>query len=385
MCTFLYVLLKNSILGIGYRVMKIKKVQQKEERLWNLLSKEDCMKNLEAEEFNRITVSFYKYVEIKNPQEMRDNLWRRWNELGCLGRIYIAREGINAQMSVPEHNWETFKKELYEIPEFTNIPFKIGIIQDSKSFWKLAITVKKNIVADGLHFGEYDIENVGTHLTAEEFNAAMEDPDTIVVDMRNQYESEIGHFDGAMCHDVDTFRDQLPMVADDISDKKDKKLLLYCTGGIRCEKASAYFKHKGFTDVNQLHGGVIAYKHQVEKQGLENKFLGANYVFDGRDKERIGDQIISHCHQCGTKSDRHVNCANKSCNLLFLQCEDCEEKNTKACSKKCKKIASWSPEKQKQYYKRHGKSSQKKFSKSLRPKKIRAKKSPWELLKNIFA
>ncbi len=340
---------------------------------------------MNTETFDRVTVSFYRYVEISNPREMRDNLWRRWNELGCLGRIYIAREGINAQMSVPEHNWETFKTELHAISEFADIPFKVGIYQDSKSFWKLAITVKKNNVADGLDFGEYDIENIGKHLSAAEFNTAMNDPETVVVDMRNQYESEIGHFDNAMCHDVDTFRDQLPMVADDIADKKDKKLLLYCTGGIRCEKASAYFKDKGFRDVNQLHGGVIAYKHQVEKEGLENKFLGANYVFDGRDKERIGDQIISNCHQCGDKSDRHVNCANKSCNLLFLQCESCEERMSRTCTKKCKKIANMSPERQRNYYKKHRNGSQKKFSKSLRLKQVLAQKSFLQKITSIFS
>ena len=352
---------------------KSKKI--KKEVLKNLLCKKDAQKIVDAENFERVTVSFYKYIEIKDTQKMRDNLWRAWSKLNCFGRIYIATEGINAQMSVPEHNWEQFKKDLYAISEFDNVPFKIGIIQDSKSFWKLAITVKKNIVADGLEFGEYDIENIGKHLTAADFNAAMNNPETVVVDMRNQYESEIGHFDGAMCHDVDTFRDQLPMVADDIADKKHKKLLLYCTGGIRCEKASAYFKGKGFTDVNQLHGGVIAYKHQVEEQGLENKFLGSNYVFDGRDKENIGGQIISHCHQCGELSDRHVNCKNKSCNLLFLQCEKCAEKMTTACSKKCKRVASWSDEKQKKYYRKHSTGSQKQFSKSLRPKQSLAKKS----------
>lgn len=358
--------------------------KRKKEQLRNLLSKEQGLAKVAKEDFERVTVSFYRYVEIPNPQEKRDELWRRWNELGCLGRIYIAREGINAQMSVPEHNWDTFVAELHAQKEFKDIPFKIGLVQDSKSFWKLAITVKKNIVADGLDFGEYDLSNIGKHLTAAEFNAAMNDPETVVVDMRNQYESEIGHFKGAMCHDVDTFRDQLPMVAKDIADKKDKKLLLYCTGGIRCEKASAYFKDKGFKDVNQLLGGVIAYKHQVDEQGLENKFRGANYVFDGRDKERVGDEIISHCHQCGEKSDRHVNCANKACNLLFLQCENCEKKMMKSCSKKCKKIAKMPIHKQKAYYKKHGKSSTKKFSKSLRPKELLAKKSPWEKFISLF-
>lgn len=362
-----------------YEFMK-KKVKNPSHELRNKLTKEAAQKLVAEETFNRITVSFYRYVEIDDVQLMRDTLWKRWDELDCLGRIYVAKEGINAQMSVPEHNWDTFVEELHATKEFSEIPFKIGLVQDSKSFWKLAITVKKNIVADGLEFGEYDIENIGKHLSAAEFNEAMNDPKTVVVDMRNQYESEIGHFDGAMCHDVDTFRDQLPMVAEDIADKKDQKLLLYCTGGIRCEKASAYFKDKGFNDVNQLHGGIIAYKHQVEKEGLENKFLGSNYVFDGRDKENIGGQIISNCHQCGEKSDRHVNCANKACNLLFLQCEKCEEKMTKACSKKCKKISSMPADKQKKYYQKHGNGSQKTFSKSLRPKQKLAKKTLWQKL-----
>lgn len=361
---------------------KTKKI--KKEVLKNLLCKKDAQKIVDAENFDRVTVSFYKYVYLSDIQVLRDDLWRAWTKLGCLGRIYLSGEGINAQMSVPEHNWEDFKKELYAIPEFKNVPFKIGVIQDSKSFWKLAITIKKNIVADGLAIGEYNIENIGKHLTAAEFNAAMSDPETVVVDMRNQYESEIGHFDNAMCHDVDTFRDQLPMVAADIADKKDKKLLLYCTGGIRCEKASAYFKDKGFKDVNQLHGGVIAYKHQVEEQGLENKFIGSNYVFDGRDKENIGGQIISHCHQCGDLCDRHVNCANKSCNLLFLQCNSCEEKMTQSCSKKCKRVASWSDEKQKKYYRKHSTGSQKQFSKSLRPKKILMKKTAMQKIVSLF-
>lgn len=358
--------------------------KKKTEVLKNLLSKEEAQAKVASENFERVTVSFYRYVYIDDPQMMRDSLWRRWNELGCLGRIYVSAEGINAQMSVPEHSWDQFKNELYAISEFNDIPFKIGIIQDSKAFWKLNIKVRKNIVADGLKHGEYDIQNVGKHLTAEEFNKAMDDPETVVVDMRNHYESEIGHFEGALCHEVNTFREQLPLVAKDIADKKDKKLLLYCTGGIRCEKASAYFKEKGFKDVNQLHGGVIAYKHQIEQQGLPNKFLGSNYVFDGRNKENINGQIISHCHQCGVLSDSHTNCINKCCNLLFIQCEKCAEKMKGSCSTKCKRIGSMSSEKQKRYYKKHGKMTSKKFSKSVQAKKKIMRKSPFQKIISIF-
>lgn len=361
-----------------------KSKKEKRFKLRNFLSKEDAQKKVATETFKRVTVSFYRYVYITDSQKMRDTLWTMWEVLGCLGRIYVSNEGINAQMSVPEHNWEQFKNELYSIQEFANVPFKIGVIQDSKSFWKLNIKVRKNIVADGLKTGDYDIENIGKHLSAAEFNQAMSDPETIVVDMRNHYESEIGHFENALCHEVNTFREQLPLVAKDIDDKKDKKLLLYCTGGIRCEKASAYFKDKGFKDVNQLLGGIISYKHQVEEQKLENKFRGSNYVFDGRDKENISGEIISHCHQCGELSDDHTNCGNKSCNLLFIQCSNCSKKMKGTCSRKCKRIALLSSVKQTAYYKKHGKMAEKVFSKSIKAKKSLQQKSPWQKVLSLF-
>ena len=347
------------------------------------LSKAEAKAKLENENFERITVSLYKYVIIENPADMRERLFTMWEKLDCLGRIYIAAEGINAQMSVPEHHWDKFKKELYEIPEFTNIPLKIGVHHET-SFYKLFVRIKKQIVADGLTMDDYNIENVGTHLTAAEFNIAMEEENTIVVDMRNHYESEIGHFDGAITPQVDTFREELPLVAKELADNKDKKLLLYCTGGIRCEKASAYLKNEGFTDVNQLHGGIIDYKHQVEREGLENKFLGSNYVFDERNPEQIGKETISNCHQCEDSCDRHVNCANLSCNLLFLQCNNCELKMQKTCSKKCQRVINMSPEQLKKYYKKHGNSSKERFSKSLRARKVFNKKSPLEKFLGIF-
>lgn len=336
--------------------------------LRNRLSKEQALAKLHAEDFSRITLSFYRYVHLDKVRELRDELFSLWDELGCLGRIYLAEEGINAQMSVPEHNWEAFKNHLHAIPAFKDIPFKIGVDQGD-SFWKLSIKVKKQIVADGLSMEDYDITNVGKHLSAKEFNEAMEDPETVVVDMRNHYESEIGHFDGALCHQVDTFKEQLPLVAKDIADKKDKKVLLYCTGGIRCEKASAYLKHQGFTDVNQLHGGVIDYAHQVRKEGLSSKFQGSNYVFDERTRENINGVIISHCHQCDTLCDRHINCANKACNLLFLQCDACYDKRQGTCSSRCQKVINMSEEQQKRYYQKHGHMTQKRFSKSLDARK----------------
>lgn len=347
------------------------------------LSKQQAEAKLAAEGFDRIPVSFYRYVKIDEPQKMQERLMIMWKNLDCLGRIYIATEGVNAQMSVPEHVWDRFKDELYQIPEFANIPLKIGVA-GGKAFIKLKIKIREQIVADGLTMDDYDIENVGTHLTAQEFNEAMEDEGTIVVDMRNHYESEIGHFEGAIIPEVDTFREELPFVAETLKGKEDKKLLLYCTGGIRCEKASAYLKHQGFKDVNQLHGGIIDYKHQIEREGLPNKFKGSNYVFDERGREKIGDEVISVCHQCSESCDRHVNCQNLACNLLFLQCENCEEKTQTTCSKKCQNVVNLSPEKQKQYYQKFGNMDKRKFSKSLNARKKMNMRSPWQKFLEIF-
>lgn len=317
-------------------------------KLCNTLSKEELKERLSRESFERTTLSFYRYVIIDDPRAFRDALFVEWSELGILGRTYIAKEGINAQISVPSHHFEKFKSQLYSHPEFKDIPFKIAIEDDGKSFYKLILKVKNKIVADGLEDGEFDVTNVGTHLTAEEFNLHLEDPQTICVDMRNHYESELGHFEKALCPDSDTFREEIQMVTEELQDKKNTKILLYCTGGIRCEKASAYLRHKGFKDVNQLHGGIIEYARQVQSKGIPCKFKGKNFVFDDRKAESISHEILSHCHQCGEKCDTHTNCANDACHLLFIQCSTCAEKLEGTCSLACQGILHLPFEKQKE-------------------------------------
>ena len=314
--------------------------------LQNRVNKKELKKRIQEESIKRITVSFYRYVIIDNPQELRDSLFSQWNDWKILGRIYIAHEGVNAQMCVPEENWEIFKYNLNQNPLFSGIAFKIAVEDDGKSFYKLTIKVRPKIVADGLDDNAFDVTNVGNHLTAKEFNMAMDDPETILVDMRNHYESEVGKFTGAICPDADTFREELPMVIEELKDKKDKKILMYCTGGVRCEKASAYLKHHGFKDVNQLHGGVIDYVRQIKAEGLESKFIGKNFVFDERVGERITDDVIAHCHQCGASCDTHVNCANDDCHLLFIQCDACAEKMNGCCTPECVHIASLPVEEQ---------------------------------------
>lgn len=305
----------------------------------NKYNKEELRKKLHAEDFRRITFSFYRYVLIDELEKFRDDLYLQLNKLGVFGRIYIAEEGVNAQISIPEHYFEEFKKFLQGTASLSGVPLKIAVEDDGKSFYKLIVRIKHKIVADGLNDDTFDVTNVGNHLSAKEFNDAMQDPHTIVIDMRNHYESEVGRFENALCPDADTFRDALPKALDMVKGKEDHKILLYCTGGIRCEKASSFFKHQGFKDVNQLLGGIIDYARQVKDEKLETKFIGKNFVFDDRLGERITTDIISVCHQCGKPSDRHVNCANNDCHLLFIQCEDCTKEFKGCCMPRCKEIA----------------------------------------------
>lgn len=303
--------------------------------LRNHQSKEEALKGLASETFERKVLSFYRYVQIGDPVEMRHQLFQEWSALGCLGRIYIAEEGVNAQMSVPEPHFEEWKEKLYARKEFTGVPLKIGIEQKDEAFWKLTIKIKKQIVADGLQPGDYDVTNVGTHLSAKEFNEHIE-RGAVVVDMRNNYESAIGKFEGAITPNAYTFREELPMAAEMLQGKEDEPVLLYCTGGIRCEKASSYLKHKGFTKVYQLLGGIIDYKHQIEQGGLTSKFKGKNFVFDDRLGERITEDVLGICYHCASPCDDYINCKEEACNLLFIECYPCSKKNEGFCSPTCK-------------------------------------------------
>jgi UPF0176 protein len=309
-------------------------------QLYNNLSAKERAQLIEEAGQERLTLSFYQYAQLGNPQLFRDYLFLHWNPLEVLGRIYVAKEGINAQLSVPAAQFEAFKVTLDEITFLEGVRLNIAIEQDNKSFLKLTIKVRNKIVADGLEDHRFDVTQKGKHVNAQKFNTLLSDKNTICVDMRNHYESEIGHFDSAITPDVDTFRDSLPIIEEELADhKEDKKLLMYCTGGIRCEKASAYFKHKGFKNVYQLEGGIIEYARQVKAQELENKFIGKNFVFDERRGERISEDVIAQCHQCGDACDTHVNCVNEACHLLFIQCESCQEKMDQCCSPACQEIA----------------------------------------------
>jgi UPF0176 protein len=316
--------------------------------LVNRTDKHVLKQRLKEENISRRTISFYRYVSIENPAALRDDLYRSWSSLNCFGRVYLAHEGINAQMSVPEDKWTEFQNHLNSISYFKDVPVKFAVDGNGKSFYKLIVKVREKIVADGINDPTFDPANTGQYLDAKNFNAAIEDPDTIVVDMRNHYESEVGRFDRAFCPDADTFREELPLVIEHLKGQEDKKVVMYCTGGIRCEKASAYFKHHGFKDVHHLQGGIIQYAKEIKEQNLESKFRGMNFVFDERIGERITDDVLSVCHQCGNPCDSHVNCANDDCHLLFIQCENCKQTMNGCCTPECMRIAALPIEEQRQ-------------------------------------
>mgnify|MGYP001238450851 CR=1 FL=1 len=317
-------------------------------QLYNKLSADERSKILETSKLKRITLSFYQYAHIIDPKKFRDSLFIFWNSIDVLGRIYITKEGINAQLSLPEINIDKFTKHLNSVSFLKNVRLNIALKHETKSFLKLKIKVRNKILADGLNDKNFDVTKKGIHLNAKEFNNLMSDKDSIILDMRNHYESEIGHFKNAICPDVDTFRDSLDVIEKKLKDhKEDKNLLMYCTGGIRCEKASAYFKYKGFKNVYQLKGGIIEYARQVKNQELENKFVGKNFVFDERRGERISDEVIAQCHQCGAPCDTHINCINEACHLLFIQCDSCGEKMNQCCSYACKETIALPEEAQK--------------------------------------
>ncbi len=315
--------------------------------LHNRVSNQELRALMLAETEPRITLSFYKYFRLDDPQAFRDGLYQAMTALGVFGRVYIAGEGINAQISVPQNRFSAFKTALYAAhPVLDGVRLNVALDDDGKSFWVLRMKVRARIVADGIDDPTFDPSNVGHYLNAEQVNAMADDPDTLFVDMRNHYEYEVGHFDNAIEVPSDTFREQLPMAVEMLAADKTKNIVMYCTGGIRCEKASAYMQHHGFTNVHHVEGGIIEYARRAREQGLPLKFTGKNFVFDERLGERITPDIIAHCHQCGTPCDTHVNCANQGCHLLFIQCPACADRYQHCCSATCRDELALPPEEQ---------------------------------------
>jgi UPF0176 protein len=306
--------------------------------LHNRVSQKELKERLLRETEPRTTISFYRYFFVEDPAAFRDKLYASLAALQVFGRIYVAHEGINAQVSVPTNLYGDLKKLLDNTEGLQNLRLNVAVDDDGKSFWVLKIKVRDKIVADGITDPAFNMVQKGKYVAAEEFNRLSADPETVVVDMRNHYEYEVGHFESAIEVPSDTFREQLPMAVQMLEKDKDKNIIMYCTGGIRCEKASAYMLHAGFKNVYHLEGGIIQYAKQVKEQGLQNKFKGKNFVFDNRLGERITDEIVATCHQCGQPADTHVNCRNEGCHLLFIQCEACKTKYSGCCSTECLQV-----------------------------------------------
>ncbi len=316
--------------------------------LHNRVSQAELKKKLYEETARRTTISFYRYFPISDPSLFRDDMYIALNQLNVFGRIYVANEGINAQISVPETNVEALKNYLYSIEPLNGIRLNIAVDDGGKSFWVLKIKVRQKIVADGITDPRFSMEKKGKYVNAEQMNQLLEDENTVVIDMRNHYEYEVGHFDNAIEIPSDTFREQLPMAVDMMQDKKDRNIIMYCTGGIRCEKASAYMLHNGFENVFHLEGGIINYAKQAKEAGLPSRFTGKNFVFDDRLGERITEEVIAKCHQCGQPADTHTNCKNDGCHLLFIQCEVCAENYDGCCSAECQAVYNLPLEEQKE-------------------------------------
>jgi len=316
--------------------------------LHNRISNEELKQRLLQDTTARTTISFYRYFNIQNPKEFRDHFYKRLKELDVFGRIYVAKEGINAQVSVPSVHFDLFKEFLDAQPGLEDTRLNIAVDDDGKSFWVLKIKVREKIVADGIDDPSFNIDNKGKYVNAVQMNELLAADDTIVVDMRNHYEYEVGHFENAIEVPSDTFRDQLPMAADMLKGKEEQNIIMYCTGGIRCEKASAYMLHQGFKNVFHLEGGIINYARQIKEEGMSSRFIGKNFVFDDRLGERITEDVIAKCHQCGKPCDAHTNCKNNGCHLLFIQCSDCATEFDGCCSKECKDTVHMPAERQKE-------------------------------------
>ncbi len=346
--------------------------------LHNRVNNEELKQLMLAETEPRTTVSFYKYFSIADPTAYRNQLYTAFTALKVFGRIYVAHEGINGQVSVPASNYEAFRTALYQsAPELNGIRMNIALEDDGKSFWALRLKVRPKIVADGIDDPGFDPAKTGKYLKAREYNELSAKPDTIIVDMRNHYEYEVGHFENAIEVPSDTFRDQLPMAVDMLKDQKDKNIIMYCTGGIRCEKASAYMLHNGFKNVFHVEGGIIEYARKAKEEDLPIKFKGKNFVFDERLGERITEDVLAQCHICGKPCDTHTNCKNDGCHLLFIQCPDCAAKYEGCCSEECREEKNLPPDEQRAQ--RAGRENGMMIFNKSKQHPLRKHRSEWEI------
>lgn len=305
-------------------------------RLHNIISNKQLKSLMIKDNTKRYTISFYKYFTILDPYKFRDNLYKELINLKVLGRIYVACEGINAQISVPVNLYQKMIYCIYNFHEnLNNIRMNLAIENNNYSFWVLRFKVRKKILSDGINEVNFNYLNIGKYLKAYEVNTMIHDSNVIFADMRNDYEYAIGRFINAVQIPANTFREQLPKALEILKNYKNNKIVMYCTGGIRCEKATAWMHHHGFKYMYQIEGGIIEYVRQAREHHLPVYFKGKLFTFDERMGEQISSEILSKCYQCQKLSNNYVNCKNDLCHLLFIQCNECAKQYHGCCSVQC--------------------------------------------------
>jgi len=290
---------------------------------------------------------FYKFVKINDPQQFTDEHLQYCKDLGVKGRIIIAEEGINGTVSGTLEQTEQYMKDFHANPLFADMIFKIDPSHEH-AFKKMFVRHKQELVTFRYE-KELDPNIItGKRLSPVEFHEQLQEEDVVVIDGRNDYEYKIGHFRNAIRPDVESFREFPEWIRENLSQYKDKKVLTYCTGGIRCEKLTGFLMNEGFSDVAQLDGGIVTYGKDPEVQG--KLFDGKCYVFDERISVPINhtdeDIIVATCHHCGKPEDRYINCAYTLCHAKHVCCEECEEIHNSFCSTDCEENFANMPAKQ---------------------------------------
>ncbi|HET7656735.1 MAG TPA: rhodanese-related sulfurtransferase [Bacillales bacterium] len=280
---------------------------------------------------------YYKYVPIEDHETFAREHLDFCKELGLRGRILVAEEGLNGTVSGTVAQTDVYMETLRKDPRFSDIEFKIDPA-DGHAFKKMFVRARDEIVSLKLEEDVNPNKLTGEYLDPKDFYEELQKDDVVVLDARNEYEYRIGHFRGAINPDIESFRELPKWIEENLKDKKDKRVLAYCTGGIRCEKLTGYLKKEGFENVAQLHGGIVTYGKDPEVKG--RLYEGKCYVFDDRRMVPVNrteeDRVIGECFHCGKTEDRYVNCANPECNRQYICCESCETKYKRSCSDECR-------------------------------------------------
>ncbi|MDN4522862.1 rhodanese-related sulfurtransferase [Fictibacillus fluitans] len=280
---------------------------------------------------------FYKYIAIEDPEEFVSSHLEFCKSIGLKGRIWVAKEGINGTVSGTIEQTTEYMNHMKQDERFQDMVYKIEE-SDTHAFKKMKVRLKKEIVNLSLEDDVNPNELTGKHLTPKEFYEALQQEDVVILDARNTYEYDLGHFKGAIRPDIENFRDLPEWVRENLDQFKDKKVLTYCTGGIRCEKFSGFLLKEGLQNVSQLQGGIISYGYDPEVKG--DLWDGKCYVFDERTSVQVNragtEKVVGKCYHCGNPEERYVKCGNPECNKHLLMCEPCEHEHKRACSTDCR-------------------------------------------------